>query len=743
MRKTRRDDARSGSTWMNRVFAGRDVIVNNTYHDRADSTHPEGENPNRSTADSSTTRAHEVLAKALAYSVRRELQGESRRWRMDFPPLLEVRWHAADAHLMAQRTQVPVEDDPMLHNGQFHQIAETYRRIGSGRLVVMGKIGSGKSSLVRYLALEILGPENGETVPERVPVVLNIASWNPRKVKFEKWMATIINRDHPRIRIEDVLLLFRAGRILPILDGLDEFQLPSHRATALGMLNADSSMPVILAGRRDEYAAAVAMKSPLLRAWAIDLEPLTTGDIRDYLPAAAHVPDKAALWELVIDELENNPDTEVVGSVLDSPLMVALAHMVYGSAAAHQDPRELVRTKWTSRQELESRLFDSLLDVAFPEHVDDTALGYDDEERPRRGYEHESATRWLRYLAAHAVDGELQWWSLGAATMKRGWQALVFALIAALMGAAVGYAIGGRATVLNVAPPFGGIALGALLCAAAGAAYAYVFTTERPVQIDLYSAAGRRNTVYEMFKAPIYGLTAAGVGYLLVSHTEPALGRWSWLLLILAGLFAGVPSSLIQAIFKQPNRKPLVTEIAIASGGAALSCLVFAVVAIVLNRPVGWWGWWLLAGLVYGILLVFVYGPRTPIDSYEPAMPARMIDNSRTDFLYYGITNAVTYAVTTVFVTGLSWVGILGALVYGLVVGIAVGVTNNAWGRWALLMRLDWQQKLPRPLLPFLEEAHRRRLLRQSGAVYRFWHEALERYLRELPDNPPRPDVDR
>ncbi|MGW4370491.1 NACHT domain-containing protein [Nocardia takedensis] len=302
----------------------------------------------------------------------------------------------ADEHMMAQRIQVPVEDDPMLHNGQFHRIADAYRRIGTGRLVVMGKIGSGKSSLVRYLALEMLGPENGETVPERVPVVLNIASWNPRKVKFEQWMATIINRDHPRIRIEDVLLLFRAGRILPILDGLDEFQLPSHRVTALGVLNADSSIPVILAGRRDEYAAAVAMKSPLLRAWAIDLEPLTTEDLRDYLPAAADVPGKAALWNQVIDELENNPDTELVGSVLDSPLMVALAHMVYGSAAAHQDPRELVRTTWTSRQELESRLFDSLLDVAFPEHVDDTALGNDDEERPRRDYDHESATRWLR-----------------------------------------------------------------------------------------------------------------------------------------------------------------------------------------------------------------------------------------------------------------------------------------------------------------------------------------------------------
>ncbi|MGW4370492.1 hypothetical protein ACWEKT_33100 [Nocardia takedensis] len=178
------------------------------------------------------------------------------------------------------------------------------------------------------------------------------------------------------------------------------------------------------------------------------------------------------------------------------------------------------------------------------------------------------------------------------------------------------------------------------------------------------------------------------------------------------------------------------TEIAIASGGAALSCLVFAVVAIVLDRPVGWWGWWLLAGLVYGVLLVFVYGPRTPIDSYEPAMPARMVDNSRSDFLYYGITNAVTYAVTTVFVTGLSWAGVLGALVYGLVVGIAVGVTNNAWGRWALLMRLDWQQKLPSPLLPFLEEAHRRRLLRQPGAVYRFWQKPSNATCENSPTTP-------
>jgi hypothetical protein len=54
-----------------------------------------------------------------------------------------------------------------------------------------------------------------------------------------------------------------------------------------------------------------------------------------------------------------------------------------------------------------------------------------------------------------------------------------------------------------------------------------------------------------------------------------------------------------------------------------------------------------------------------------------------------------------------------------------VGLT--AWSRFVLArMWLAWRGKLPWRIMSFLQDAHRRHILRQLGAIYQFRHHRLQ-----------------
>jgi hypothetical protein len=55
----------------------------------------------------------------------------------------------------------------------------------------------------------------------------------------------------------------------------------------------------------------------------------------------------------------------------------------------------------------------------------------------------------------------------------------------------------------------------------------------------------------------------------------------------------------------------------------------------------------------------------------------------------------------------------------------------TAWGQWVILSRiwLPLTGRLPWALLTFLDDAHKRGVLRQAGAVYQFRHARLQDHL--------------
>ncbi|MFF1649740.1 NACHT domain-containing protein [Streptomyces sp. NPDC058240] len=227
---------------------------------------------------------------------------------MHDPFPLPVRWQDAPESLTdhsenIQRLPPGATPDRMDLSGDLGSVSEVYRRIGSGRLVVLGRAGSGKSILTIRFVLDQLAAREAH---DRVPVIFSIGSWDPTAVALRDWLIDRLVRDHPHLtrRAPDgstlAAALVDADLVLPVLDGFDEIA-EGLRSTALEVLNA-TSLPLVLTSRRGEFAEAVQEAgTPLVWAAGLELTDLTLDDLAAYLPRTARpVPrgdgGSAAVW---------------------------------------------------------------------------------------------------------------------------------------------------------------------------------------------------------------------------------------------------------------------------------------------------------------------------------------------------------------------------------------------------------------------------------------------------------------
>ena len=70
-------------------------------------------------------------------------------------------------------------------------------------------------------------------------------------------------------------------------------------------------------------------------------------------------------------------------------------------------------------------------------------------------------------------------------------------------------------------------------------------------------------------------------------------------------------------------------------------------------------------------------------------------------------------------------------IILGVGAGVGFLLLAGAWGRWFILVRfwLCLRRQVPWRVGTFLEDAHRRGALRQSGAVYQFRHVRIQHHL--------------
>lgn len=623
------------------------------------------------------------------------------------PHPLPVRWRPAPEHRTDHcdvRSPSVAVTTPDL-SGEFTEIAEVYRRVPTGRLVVLGPAGSGKTVLATRFALNYLKTRSST---DPVPVIFSLASWVPTAGMLRDWLIERLLRDYPGLVAGApngstlAAALVDNGHILPVLDGFDEMASGLHDV-AMDALNS-IRLPMLLTSRPEAYEEEIRSTE------AVELAELTPTDLADYLPRTRGG-GGATAWAPVLAELgdrENSAAGANLAEVLSTPLMVGLAGTAY-SGRSGRDPAELLDTaRFPTSESLEKHLLSSFVPTVYRPRPPSS------EQRANPSWDPELVQRWLGHLARHLDVGktsDIEWWKLGD-SLRRWARILTVVLASALVSAVISGLSAITTTGLTGLRFDTALLQGVLVSPNVGLAFGLVYgflvvygrVEFQPARMQV-RLSGRRST-------------GGGLGYSY--RTRFGVG-------LLGGFVVGLGYGPVNALLKfltDSSQYRLIIEVTLID--TLVSGLIFA----------------LAASLGFLVALAL----ETPVDIKSAADPAAMLATNRTAVLrevavlvpMFTALVAVGGELLIRFLEGPT-LGELDWLPDGLIVGLVGGFTGalcyafafTAWGQWLIFTRL-WLPltgRLPWRVLTFLEDACDRGVLRRVGAVYQFRHASLQHHL--------------
>ncbi|MFJ4951005.1 NACHT domain-containing protein [Streptomyces sp. NPDC088760] len=643
----------------------------------------------------------EAVADQLAQGVRQQWEAEAQVRRLNDPFPLSVAWVAADAdlveswpHLRELAGYWPGQSpeaasagavSPRGLAGEGGEIANTFERVPTRRLVVLGEPGAGKTMLLIRLLLALLEhrPPGGP-----VPVLFPLASWDPTRQDLYTWMAQELAQDHPALRAPvppdpsqdgtgtQARALLKQRLILPILDGLDELP-QAVRARALHAINQvlPTGQPLVLSSRTAEYRSALTTPTGtrvlLNGAAGIRLLPLDPAKAAAYLERDAGGPasQATARWRRVIVALgTDTPASEA----LSTPLGLFLARTIYNPRPDEEitelpDPDELLdRARFPTRPVLDSHLFTAFIPAAYRPHP----------HHPTR-WSVQQAQRTLTFLASHLQH------TLGGTPNFAWWQlhkAFLYDHVA--IGFTAGLTVGLTLGLYGLTDSFG-FALSVFLTAGAisGVTGAIIAHTSRERSPSSGIRWRRRGEPYNPYWLPLGYVFGSLFGGIFESDHGGGLPVW-----ITVGTICGLPFALMGGLRSvHPDLNKAVGPGAVLAGDRHM-----------------FWTFTLVGG--FGPPLSFVLAS------------VLMIAFGR--WLGWGDLGSSVAAIS----------------LFTLPIGLLYGLARSVWMRFLVTrIRLAVTGRAPWRLMSFLADAHQRRgVLRQAGAVYQFRHIDLQRHLAEV-----------
>lgn len=644
-------------------------------------------------------------------------------------------------------------------------IVDAFRRVPTGRLVVLGAPGSGKSMLLIRLLLGLLArPVPGEAIP----VLLPLASWNPEESDLRKWIVGRLITDYSELGIpirkgskdSRALALLDAGRILPVLDGLDEIPPKLLGQTIDRMNNAlRPGMKIVLASRSAEFRLAIqppqGIEVRLAGAAAVEICPVDTDDVLTYLRDSA---GGSSRWDPVRQAIDASRDLPLA-QVLTTPLMAFLARTIYNPrpgenlAAGTPSPIELLDgQRFPDQQAVKRHLYDNFVPAAYRPRSD----------RPEGDkWRASQAQRWLEFLATDLQDrqsgaSDLAWWQLRGAAPR--WLSGVFVGLTAGLAGFIGFAV-----------PLGlgaGLAVAALIAASA----------------RRWVSAGRRGLPLGLAGGLVGGMTGALIGFAMFGSALPGaylVGGLAYAIAVapiggfpggLAGALSGALASRAIERLGHIHSVNLTSHLVNGVGlglalglGAGLASkrsparrlqrsrlgTICGICAGLVAGVAAWLAAGLKPGIVVGLVTTIAAGYAGGIffeaastDVTGATSPKEVLRRDRTTFgvslLGLGLAMGIGTGLSTGFGTNIA-TGRPNGAVTGISIGlanlIAAGVTfafvQTSWGPYMLARCwLALKGDLPWGLMSFLSDAHANRdVLRQVGAVYQFRHYELQRRL--------------
>jgi hypothetical protein len=575
-----------------------------------------------------------------------------------------------------------------LRNGNISNLHSLYGGLGSGRLVIAGAPGSGKTGAAVLLVLaslrhrELVPKEERDKVP--VPVMFTLHGWDPDSQPLQAWLAAHLKLDYyplfeGRGGALKAINLVSKGMVSVILDGLDEIP-EVLRPVALEALSRQANFRVVLLSRSAEIAAAAACYF-LDGAAAVELQDVDPETAAAYLTRIQRSPPPRS-WQELICQLRRNPPSPIARA-LNSPLMLTLVRDTYRSG---DDVRELLELSGTAdcpdySEDIAGHLLDRVLPAAYRRKPGEPPLRYSLQR----------AQTTLRRIAERMNEGntrDLLWWRIAiwtATSVSTIATGFIFGILGALLVWIPVSAVDGVIAGTSYGIPTGFFIGFLALCAAMLGSKKRDKPPRRLVRIRWRRLIGLR---------PILG--GIFVGIAVVGMANPG-----WMAELVERMGGEAPT------FNTPWK---VSTMAVAVGA-------------------------LLAGITAGLAFGFIRGVSYP--GPENASPQTPLTAWRGDQIFSvvrGMIGGLMLGVTFGFLLGVVGGPIIGlvsapiyASIFGLLGGLVVGpVTSNAWTASLAFGQLTVHWRSPLRLMRFLEDAHQRGILRTVGPVYQFRHARLQ-----------------
>ena len=612
-------------------------------------------------------------AAKLAENVVAQWEREARQRSLRTPSPLQVPWAttqrpvAVPAKDLMRRGRTTISRQ----TGRLNDALSLFDHRTDNQLVILGDPGAGKSVLAILFTLGLL---NRRLAADPVPVLLPALSWDPASINLEDWIAYRLGIDYPVLR--DVTLfganaperLVVEGRIVAVLDGLDEMPIEARPLAIAEISRGWTERPLIVTCRTAEFERAVEQGGPVASATVIELEPIPVAESVAYLRDGEDT-TRRKRWSGVAIALQGGRDLPLV-EALATPLMVSLAKVVYRD----HDPNEILdRIALPDSEAIEDRLLDAFLPIAYGSHIS-MALTTVAATRSRRTWNETDARRWLTFLARDLNSRktrDIAWWEFYRSVPSKAGR-IAFVVHIALLG---GILAGSLTAVDGLSAPVGvlvSLAVAATTGLTAGMPAYFGSIPDLPVHFGVHLGlggySGTRNEALRFFLAGAIA-PAIGVGSLTWFSSDVFWG-------ILAGGICGVVGSLVIGTVRWSRRIAWTTA---PTPGAVLQ-------ADRRTTVIHWVG----AGIPLGgaVGLIFLQ--------------------------QHGIAVALLVALLTAVPSG--W-----------------AVSSGTAYAWFVMTRL-WlglRGRLPLRAMAFLDDAHRRGVLRQFGAVYQFRHGRLQDHLAE------------
>lgn len=233
--------------------------------------------------------------------------------------------------------RLPQSSERLLASGT--SILDAYDE-AEGELLILGEPGAGKSTLLLDLAQQLVGRAFADP-DHALPVIFRLSSWAIRQSSLTDWMVEQLSQTYdvpPQLSERWV----KEGRLLPLLDGLDEIKEDARPAciAAINTYHRTHLIPLVVCSRRVEYEVAAGRKRLGLQS-AVLVRPLSDMQIDAYLQGAgfSFAEIRAALHQ-----------TPVLWQLATTPLMLSVLLQTYQGASTQrllQPETDLEQQVWT------------------------------------------------------------------------------------------------------------------------------------------------------------------------------------------------------------------------------------------------------------------------------------------------------------------------------------------------------------------------------------------------------------